>query len=441
VTETETETEIQPDIPDDLDFEGLTIRTIEYEPRYTSGDSEGDVIDTAVYDRKIDTEEKFNIKIEYSEMHYSEVDAAVRQSVNANSDDYDIVYNVANRTVPLINAGYYIPVSELTYVDLDKPWWNREYIESVSLNSNSANILFGDLSYNSIERTVAVLFNKDMLSDIKGISDTELYDTVLNGDWTLDEMNAVTADVYSDLNGNGEIDEKDRFAITPRAHNEYERLAYSAGLKFSGRDDEGYPTLEMNNEQTVGLVNKLAGIFFNNENVLGLSPDDSHAHTKKFADGSALFVIDRIYVCGWDEIRAMDADFGIIPTPKYDESVDEYSSTVGPLVMWAGVPITAKELEAISAAVEYMAYIGRQTVTPTYYETALKIKYARDDVSAQMVDIITSNARTDFLSLNTLNGLGEIFKKLYIEKSENFASKYASLEASAITEIEKIKEQ
>jgi len=129
VTETETETEIQPDIPDYLDFEGLTLRTIEYEPRYTSGDSEGDVIDTAVYDRKIDTEEKFNIKIEYSEMHYKDVGGAVRQSVNANSDDYDIVYNVANQTVPLINEGYYIPVSELPYIDLDKPWWNREYIE------------------------------------------------------------------------------------------------------------------------------------------------------------------------------------------------------------------------------------------------------------------------------------------------------------------------
>nr|MBQ4320475.1 hypothetical protein [Clostridia bacterium] len=69
------------------------------------------------------------------------------------------------------------------------------------------------------------------------------------------------------------------------------------------------------------------------------------------------------------------------------------------------------------------------------------IKYARDDVSSQMVDIITSNARTDFLSLNTLNGLGEIFKKLYIEKSENFASKYASLEASAITAINAMKEK
>ena len=437
--EVTTEAEILPAIPSDLRFNGKTIRVLESDEKLISGNNEGEVVSEAVYYRSLAVEEQLGIKFEYTQIPYREIATTLSNSVNAGSDDFDLVFNPASYNVSLVNSGYYMPISELPYIDLDKPWWNKDYIESVSLKAEKAAILFGDICYNSIERIVGVLFNKDLLAEVKDMNDTDMYQLVIDGKWTLDKYGEISKGVWRDVNGNGEHDKEDIYATTPRAYYAIDWLAYSAGLRFTERDKDGYPVLNMNNERTIDLVDKLLALFVNNDDVLEYSLAENKEHTQKFADGGSLFLINRLYCCGWDELRMMKDDFGILPTPKLDETIDGYHSVVGDLVVWGGVPVTATETEAISAAAELLAYEGRQRVTPVYYETALKIKYARDDMSSQMIDIITSGARTDFLFMNHLGNLGTIFQDIYTNGENTFASLYASYENAALSNLESLK--
>ena len=60
-------------------------------------------------------------------------------------------------------------------------------------------------------------------------------------------------------------------------------------------------------------------------------------------------------------------------------------------------------------------------------------------MSSQMIDIITSGARTDFLFMNHLGNLGTIFQDIYKNGENTFASLYASYENAALSNLESLK--
>lgn len=428
------------DIPDDLMFEGSTVNILGMENLVEGwGDENADLVARALWNRNLRVEERFGVELEFTNQDpYSEIQNLVRQSVNADSDDYDIVFTIAAQQVNLINEGLYTPISELPYVNLEKPWWNKEYIESVSLNADAAYTLFGNLTYNQVERTTCVFANVSKLSDKKLVTADELYDAVLDGKWTLDYFTELISDSYED-NGNTFKDYEDFYGLICENNNYWaaDYLAYGSGLEFTERDEEGYPVLALNTERASDLSGKLVKLLSNNEDVFF---DNNEKHVKAFADGRAFFMINRLFVAGWEDVRKMTDDFILLPTPKYDENVDGYHAPVGTAVQWGAVTITADELDVISAVLEQMCWDGYNTVTPTYYETALKLKYSRGDVDAQsqVLDMIVEGAKTDFLYVNNPGGIGKIFVDLVKSGQNNFASKYASHEFLANAKIKNL---
>ena len=429
------------DIPDDLMFEGSTVNILGMEYLVEgSGVEEADIVSRALFNRNLRVEERFGVELEFTNQDpYSEIQNIVRQSVNAGSDDYDVVFTIAAQQVNLINEGLYAPISELPYVNLEKPWWNKEYIESVSLNSEAAYTLFGNLTYNQVERTTCVFANVSKLSDKKGITADDLYDVVFDGKWTLDYFTELVADSYEDVNGSTTKDAEDFYGLICENNNYWaaDYLAYGSGLEFTDRDDDGYPVLALNTERASDLSGKLVKLLSNNSDVFF---DNNEKHVKTFAEGRALFMVNRLFVAGWEDVRKMNDDFILLPTPKYDETVDGYHAPVGTAVQWGAVTVTADELDVISAVLEEMCYDGYNTVTPTYYETALKLKYSRGDVDSQsrVLDMIVEGARTDFLYVNNPGGIGKIFVDLVKSGQNNFASKYASHEMLANTKIKNL---
>lgn len=83
----------------------------------------------------------------------------------------------------------------------------------------------------------------------------------------------------------------------------------------------------------------------------------------------------------------------LLPIPKYDGSIDGYN-----------------------------------TVTPLYYEQALKLKYTRgDDIDSQskIIDMIVEGARTDFTYINNVGNIAGIFYNCVKAGQNSFASRYA----------------
>ena len=437
----------KPFIPDDAFYNGDEFRVLCIDGMYFGDDVEkmdlekADVLEKAKYDRLQIVEENLGVDFKFSGVANNDVPTMIRGAVNAGSNDYEMTSGLAQHMASLVYEGLFVPVSELVYVDLEQPWWNKEYIESVSYDIYNPYILFGGINYNAIERTTCVFVNVPLLEDKAQISLSDLQKLVLEGKWTLDIMNEMISGIYSDTNGNTVKDMGDTFGFISSGSGSFNYMAFSSGLEFTSRDADGYPELALNNERTYDLVEKLLSLFINNEDTLNtLSYADN---VNAFTNGYSLFMIQRFFVSSWGQMREMKQDYSILPIPKLDEDIDNYHSVVGELVQWHTVPITATDLDMISVVLEMLAYEGYERVVPAYYDTTLKLKYSRgDDLDTQskILDIITDNARTDFFYINPTGSMQNIFKDIYWLGQNNFASLYAGYESSAEAAFESMRE-
>jgi len=127
-------------------------------------------------------------------------------------------------------------------------------------------------------------------------------------------------------------------------------------------------------------------------------------------------------------LRSMESDFGIIPYPKWDEAQADYTPfTAGNYHPVLSVPQTNQDLENTSIILEAMAYEGRKTISPAFYESLLKTKTARDNESAEMIDYIFGNLSYD---VGVMYNFGGILGTFGYEMSTN-------LRANIVSTVEK----
>ena len=144
-------------------------------------------------------------------------------------------------------------------------------------------------------------------------------------------------------------------------------------------------------------------------------------------------------------LRDMKQDYGVIPTPKYDKEQENYYSCMFEVMRFMALPYNCQKAESVCAMLEEMAFEGYETVRPVYYETVLKNKYARDDLSAQMIDLVHDGLHTD-IALVYLTNWAQVTlltrdTMKSTKKPVDFASRYAKLELRAVKEGEKLIEQ
>ncbi len=431
-------------LPEGLDYTGETFRLITAEGYLEATEEDrdsGDVIAQARYKQFLNVTDRLGVEFEFFNATPFEIASTwVYTAVNSWSDEYDAVFTVDGNMRTMADMGFFKTVSELPYVNLDNPWWSKDYIESVSLNPHDPYLLFGSITFNSIERLVCVTFNKRLLEEIHGMQDEDIYQMVLDGEWTIDKFLELAKGVYID-NGDGINNGNDVHGYVTGGNDTLVSLAYSSGLDFTGRDADGFPTLQMNNERTITLVEKLLTLK-NDVSYYDAAKDNNAAssfpYARNFADGKALFLVQRFFtipIC-----NEMSDDYGMVPMPKFDEDTDGYTSIVSTHVQWGAVPVTCERVEMTSATLEALAYEGYQHLTPAYFENTLKLRYTRGDLGyeTQMLDLIVEGADTDFIYVNSLGGLGSIFGEIFEEGENIFASTYDSYEPAALVNIEKL---
>ena len=438
----------------ELDYTGETFRLITAEgylnvPEMNAEDDDEendgtDIIGQAKYKQFLNTAERLGVDFEFYNANPFEVASTwVYTAVNSWSDDYDVVFTVDTNTRTMAEMGFFKTVSELPYINLDNPWWSKDYIEAVSLDPDDPYLLFGDITYNqAVERISCVFFNKRLLEEIHGMKDTDIYDLVLDGKWTIDKFLELAKGVYVD-NGDGIRNGQDTYGYITGGNDALNQLVYSSGLEFTGRDESGFPTLQLNNERSIGITEKLLSLL-KDVSYYDASKDNAEGvnfpYARKFAEGRGLFLVQRFFSSNIN--KDMEDDFGMVPMPKYDEDIEGYRSIVTTYVQWGAVPVTVERNEMVSAVLESLAYEGYKHLTPAYFENNLKLRYTRGDLDyeSQMLDLIVAGVDTDFIYVNTLGGLGDIFMEVFNEGENIFASTYDSYAQVAEIKLEQMRE-
>ena len=97
-----------------------------------------------------------------------------------------------------------------------------------------------------------------------------------------------------------------------------------------------------------------------------------------------------------ETMRNCPIDIGLLPAPKYDASQDSYSCYAdGWCVNVVSVPVTNANADDAGLILEAMAADSLNNLTPAYFDVVLTDKYARDEQSVRMLDLILDSTVMD----------------------------------------------
>ncbi len=398
----------------------------------------GDIVDDAIYNRNRAIEERLNVNLEYisntSEDFWGDRNIymdTVRSSVLANDGSIDIAAGLSNIMPYLAQEGMFVNLlkSDIPYLNFDSDWWPAELVDELSVNGRMY-MCSGEACLGVVKGVMCFYFNKNMIEQ-NHLDDP--YQLVNNGKWTLDKMTEMASSMYSDLNGNTSVDLEDQFGFYFSNVNHAPNFVLSCGLRLTEKNSEGLFEYVLGSEQIVSLIDKFKTIM-ENDSCLEQLPEDSD-ETKIFSDGRSLFMTGEFK--NSEIFRDMDFDFGILPYPKYDEEQSEYISSSRATYSLFGILKTAN-VENCAAVLEALASENYRSVTPAYYEKALKVKYSRDDISAQMFDLIRGHISFDFGVVHgpMMKAISTTLRNAISRPTGGWASTWASQEEAVNTMCE-----
>ena len=429
-----------------LDFGGVSINVgyVNHERYKTDiiGADDGDVINTAVYERNVAVEEDLNVKLTPVLMADATKDAANKFTtvVLAGDTMFDINSGHQSYISAKLFDGLFTNMADDEYISWDSPWWADEYMSEFEIGDDTRYFLFGDLCLMMFKSAGATYFNKNLFGKYLG-NVNEFYGDVMDGNWTLDMLYEYSQKSYNDLNGDGTVNTGDLYGVAATVVKSVEHFQYDAGIRTTKRNADGIPEIILNNENTIKFAEKLYNLYYNNPSALIGTSDSELDGTFRpmFVDDKLMFFPSWFYTAEY--LREMESDCGIIPYPKLDENQDEYKTLVhnGATMFSVPVTITSEKLKIIGAVLESMSYNSYKTVIPAYYEIALKSKYTRDDISSQLLDVMYNSMYTDFgyCYSSNLNGIG-LLRELARNETADFSSWYAGKEAGAKTALENL---
>lgn len=428
-------------IPATIDYDGYTFRLycVDYNEDYYLMDEEtGDIVDDAVFDRNRTVEEQFNIDIEVTSGAGSwegrtQFMDFVRGTIMAGEDAYDAVAPTYYYGMEMTIEGLFLNILDIPSIQLDEPWWCAGYNDNAVLLDK----LYGACGYYSIgacSNMYMLFFNKTIQEEYNLPS---FYDMVRDGSWTHDAFNSVIKDIYVDLNNDGAQDDGDKYGFIFQSHGA-RAFAPSYGVKYIERQPDGSLEITIDDEFTFDVYDKIYNMLMKQEYSHYFS--DDNVLLQAFMDGNGLFMANKL--SNSINMRSMDDDFGMIPLPKYDEKQENYISYMMGDDIYC-LPVTISDHERTGTILDALNFYSYRDVVPVYCESALKSKYARDEDTAEMIELVMESSYYDigFIYGSLINYIADEFgNNIVLNKNENFASAIASKMSGFETKLDELLE-
>ena len=397
-----------------------------------------DPFNDAVYERNRAVEEKYNIHI--TQTYSDKVSDEVIKTVNAGDSPYDAVFDHHYALYQLASQGYFVDFNRVNHLDMTAEWWDQNSIDNFNFAGRNY-FITGDISTLDDTCTRLCLFNKKLIEDFKLESP---YDLIRSNNWTFDKFSELVLAVSNDLDGDGVMKAGDQFGLISEA-SLTTTLFDALGGKFFTRNGDDF-VFNAYSAESFERYEAIFNLLLNSDSCAYISNwSDKGGFSNVYTYARSLFTQDKFlfHLAGsavFNEFRDMESDFGIVPPPKYTAEQDRYYCIVDPEAPMLAISVTAPDLDRTGLILEAMAIESCNTVTPAFNETLLKRKYARDDESAEFLDII---AKSSSYSVARTTQWGNLYNILSTAASQNrqpAVSDFAAVKAQTEAQIEQAME-
>ena len=411
-------------------------------------DNTENAVNQAKYRRISLIQEKYGVGIEFNDVIKFGSSggsgtgfAELQKSYQTASYDYDMAMVGTYDVSTAAYSGFLTDLNsdEMKYVDLTKSWWDQRANESLEIDGKMF-YTTGDISLTDNIITNCIMFNKDLIKATESMRDP--YEMVANNEWTWDNFSTEVKKVGEDLNGDDAMNENDKYGLL--TWNDAFLAAFSSAREsFARINDQNEIELSVYSQGSVAMVNKYIDLVRDsnavfNYQVLGQSEWDK-ARVAMFDNGQVAYSMTTFNTV--PKHRDSNTDFGILPFPKFSAEQEMYGHLVSAYhCQFLCVPYYVDDADRTSGIIEELAYEGKKSLTPAYYEQTLVGQYVRDDESVEMLDIIFASAVYDIGIYYKVGNLSTSVMTMAKTKENTFASIYSAGRDAAENDIKTINE-
>ena len=406
-----------------LTTEGGAIYGFDYMDEIISEELTGDSCNDAIYNRNLDVETRFDVKITCA--NNTTPQTYISTMVTSGINEYEIIGMYNFEAYKAINAKAVLNWTTIPHVNLEKPWHNQLANDGATMN-NTLYAICSDLAITSMLYTHAFFFNS-VITERYGYTADAIYTLVKEGKWTLDKAIEMTSSIYEDLDGGGTQDEDDLYGFAYSVWNAADVWLSAFDQPICKTSDTGVEITFMT-DKTVEIVEKLcdwhynSGCFYNYQAI--------YHEEVAMKNGKLAFAPIRFKAC-FDTLRDMEDPYGIIPYPKWNEEQEQYLTNADDKFTVFTVPLTAvDETEFVGTIYEALCAGSYKSVYPIYYDSALKGKYSSDPTTAEMIDLVMAGRNFDFsfqFANDCFQGMPYWVREAIQSNDTNIASRYASV--------------
>lgn len=427
-TAPQTESILQADLPD-TDFGGRTFMVLgrdceaynQFDNFEIYAEKEiGEVVNDAVYRRNTLIEDAYNVKIEQTlyEMPHTEL----QKSASSGDHLYDLAFIELLYIGPCIQNGYFYDLNQVDNIDFTKPWWNPDVNETVSMGGKLY-ATTSDFSLRDKNRAYIILYNPG-LAERNDIPD--IIETVRAGEWTSDLMLSYIKMFAADLDGDGKMGgEFDSFGLAMDSYESFAAFSFGMGIQTTSKDNDGNLIITLNSERASNIVDRVMDLTC--ETSYALFCDDFYGKTVEDhwgTSGRAFYSERTLFMTGFPHSlqsasEKAEFDYGVIPFPKYDESQDKYYTFADKFCMLMGIPVTSTEPDFSGFMLEALSAASTMTSLPAYYDISCKTKYAYNESTGEMLDLIFDGIQYDLSMIYSLGKITNILRVDLPTKKEN----------------------
>jgi len=392
----------------------------------------GDVLNDALYNRNRTVEEVMNVKITQAmkDVPRNGLDKFIMPLILAGDPVYDIaLITFASLNTVLFAEGANTELGDIDTLNLDAEWWDQDSRSSFSIKGKEYTAT-GAISLRSSAALYGILFNTTLVKDYNLESP---YKLIRDGSWTFEKMNKMMEAVKTDLNGDGQWDDNDRYGLIA-TNNSFRYLLSGTGAEIVVMGSDGVPELNTS-EHLYNAVNTVFPVASQRYLTQAYAAKTATLVDFFFTDQALFFQGD---IGNANKLRGMESDFGIIPAPKLDEAQDRYycplaCSTATSLI----VPTWNSDLDRTGYITDALGYYSMELVLPAFFESTLEAKAIRDDDSVEMLELMNSSKMFVINDIFNFGKSHSILTGLVTSGVNNFASQFASYENAINADIDK----
>lgn len=349
----------------------------------------GEPVNDGIYERTQRVNEYLNVNI--AEHQVSDSAAELRNSVKGGTDDFGVALCTLMGDFAIAQEGNVYDLNTLEGLHLDGVWWDQNANEDLAIN-NKLYFTTGSFDTTRFDSIRALYFNQQLIKDYNL---TNPYEMVENNEWTIDNFAAMLEAGVHDADGDGLWTDKDKYGWITYNEIGIDMLTRGCGVNYIDKDPEtGYLIDGTDGEKLIDVYTKIYDMYWGGNDVF----DIRQSRFTPYLRGKGDRIIQELFMenatifysecMAWTrELRNMEADFGIVPPPKYDQDQDRYYSIIlNPFMQM--IPVTVEDVNRNANILDALNAASHDTVMEGYVNITLQGKSSRDEDTVRMLRLV-----------------------------------------------------